>query len=824
MVFFKKNIKRITEQIFGKSLISVPKTAQETIPFIDAYENGLFRVSENTYTLIFSYKNIDYALLRETEQKEKYQNYINLLNSLPTDVQYQEFTMNSKIDINTIRKTLLPKFNGCNGLWTDYCKIMQEYIEKTETSASQKIMCIALSFTPANALENVNNILFKYYRELQIQFEHLGSETKQLFPEEVFAVLYQCYHRFDKAEFKLPKDLFARGGKIKDYIAPSIFNFKNKYIEVGQEFTRILFVKNYDRFLDDQFIIDLLDNNEKITVSKQIKRMDKGDAAEMLRKRVFDVQGKIQKRMEDNAKRGTNFIPFRLQEMIKELENLQNQLSDTDCELFKLGIFISVSAQSKTELNSITQFVLNIGRKHQIKIDVLTAQQEKGLNTVLPFAVNNFNDKNGNTVNTYLLSNSAGVLIPFSNINHFTKTGLCYGLNKATNAIICINRMLEQNANGFILGTSGSGKSMFCKGEIWDVVMKFPDDEIIIIDPDNEYRPVIEAFNGEILRLAPSSNTRLNVFDTDLSYSDNGESAIAMKSSFIMSIVETAKGLPLTATEKTIIDRCVKLVYADFVNSDGDKKYIPTFEDLYNILIEQEDEEARTIALNIELYVKGSFNVFAGHTNIEINKKMICFDISDMGEQLRPVGLQVVLEYVWQRVAENQKRGVRTWVWTDEFSVMFNDGNGKETLRSGQFFARVYKRIRKYGGIPTAITQNVSDIMASPQAKTMMSNSEFVVLLQQKTEDLNVVSELFSLSDTQKHYLKTGERGTGLIICGNKIIPFTKQIPENSEMYKICSTKFEDKKKLQEQKTLLKRQRYNFSYLKSKKINLNKKV
>lgn len=800
MNFFKKN--QSTQ--FGNTIINLPKTAQDTIPFIEAYDNGLFKTGENTYTLIFEFENIDYALLRETEQQDKYRNYMTLLNSLPTDIQYQEFIMNSEIDIATLVRTMIPQAQRYGDLYEDYCKIMKDYIDQTKDSAAHKIMLIAMSYTPVNKVENVN-ILFKYYRDLQIQFNNLGSETRQLFPEEVFAILYKFYHRFDKSEFLLPKNIYSKGGKIKDYIAPSVFTFKNRYIEVGQEFTRILFMKSYDRFLDDTFIIDLLDNNEKIAVSKQIQRVDKSEAAEMLRKRIFNVQSKIQKRMEDNHKRGTDFIPFRLTEMIKELEDLQNQLADTDCELFKVGIFVAITAQSEKELDELTVFVRNKAGKHQIKIDVLTRQQEKGMNTVLPFAVNYFNDRNGNTVNTYLLSDAASVLIPFSNINHFSQSGICYGLNKSTKALICLDRTQEANANGFVLGYTGSGKSMFVKGEIWDVLMKHPNDEIIIIDPEKEYAPVVEAFGGETLRLAPNSDTHLNVFDTDLSYTDEGDTAIAMKSSFIMTICETAKGNPLTAAEKTIIDRCVKQVYAKFVQSGGDKAYIPTFKDFYDLLLEEakDTKEAKDIALDIELYVTGSFNTFSGKTNIHINKPMICIDISDMGEQLRAVGLQIVLEYVWQRVSENRNRGVRTWVWIDEFSVMFNDGDGKETQRSGQFFAKVYKRIRKYGGVPTAITQNVTDVLDSPQARTMLSNSEFAVLLQQKKEDVDALTDLYSLSASQRQYLTTGEKGSGLIVCGNKIIPFEKPIPTNSMMYNICSTKFEDKQKAIKEKISL---------------------
>ena len=257
-----------------------------------------------------------------------------------------------------------------------------------------------------------------------------------------------------------------------------------------------------------------------------------------------------------------------------------------------------------------------------------------------------------------------------------------------------------------------------------------------------------------------------------------------------MTICETAKGSELTSNERTLIDRCVKETYREFITSHGDMSKIPTFTDFYKNLVAMTEIEAKSLALSLELYITGSFNIFSGKTNVNTDKRFMVFDISSMGEQIRPVGLQVVLEYVWQRVSKNRDNGIRTWVWIDEFSIMFNDGAGKTTHRSGEFFAKVYKRIRKYGGVPTAITQNITEVLTSTQAKTMLLNSEFVVLLQQRKEDMDTLTKLFSLSPSQEAYLKTGKKGSGLIVCGHKIIPFEKPIPTDSLMYKICTTKF----------------------------------
>ena len=784
-LFFKKKkspYKKTTE---------LPKTAQDTIPFIEAYDNGLFLVDENKYTIIFAFEDIDYILIRDSEQEDVYQKYIKLLNSLPTHVQYQEFIMNTEIDVEVLRKAIVPdeaKNRFGRELYRDYCHIMDSYVAKANQGASKKIRLIAMSFSPKSKFEDAT-LLLRYYRDIQTYFQAMKSDTKQLQPMEVFSILHKFYHQFDHVDFLLPKNFLSRGRRIKDYIAPSMFSFKPKEIQIGKSFTRVLFVKRYDRTLNDSFISSLLDNSEKITVSKHIVRMDKGEAAALVKKRIFDLQGRIQKRKEKNYKEGTDFIPFTYKESLAELEDLQNRLSDSNCELFKIGVFVAISADSKENLELLTQFICDKAMEHQVQLDILTLQQANALTTIMPVANNQFTSSES-SICTYLLSDAAGILLPFSAVNHFAENGTCYGIssNSSSTSLIVLDRTNEMNSNGFTLGTSGSGKSMFTKAELVDVIFKHPDDEIIVIDPENEYAPLCEAFGGELLKISPNSPTHFNVFDTDLSYSDEGANAIAMKSQFVMSICETAKGMGLTSNEKSIIDRCVKKLYKEFVASNGDKSYLPTLTDFYEILLRQNEQEAHDIATSIELYAKGSFDVFAHKTNVNISKPFLVIDIFEMGEQLRSVGMQVILEYLWQRVIENKAKGKRTWIWIDEFSYFFTDGEGKETTRSGDFFAKVYKRIRKHGGTVTGITQNITEVLESKQAQKMLGNAEFVVLLQQKKDDWNAVTKLFDLSESQAGYLKTGEKGSGLIICGQRIIPFKKPIPKDSLLYQISQT------------------------------------
>ena len=794
-LFSKKSKEPIN--LYYEKKVQVPKTAQDTIPFIEAYDNGIFLVDDNTYTLIFAFENLDYSLLRDEEQRALYEDYMKLLNAMPVDISYQEFIMNDSINAQTLNNTLIPPNMPYSEITEDYREIMGGMAERSALACADKVMCIALTYRPQTMVDSAN-VLFKYFREMQTYFNRLNVETRQLMPEEVFRILHRYYHPFSADEFLLPANFYTRGGRIKDYIAPSMFAFKPKEIEVGESFTRVLYVQRYDREMDDEFIKDLADNNFKIAIAKHMQRIDKSIALEQVRKEIFNVQGQIQSRMEKNHNRGGNFIPFRLTDKIKELEDLQQRLAGSMLELFQVSIFISVSAKTKDELEELTKSILSRAMKHQVTLGVLTRQQERGMASILPFANNQFNQKNNNDVSTHLLTDAAGVLIPFSYRAYFAETGIFYGINKVTNSAIVLDRTDELNSNGFVYGTSGSGKSVFNKLEMTEVLLKYPEDEIIVIDPDTEYGVLAqkENFDGEILHVAANSATKFTIFDIDLSFSEDGKDAVALKSEFIMTIVETAKGMKLTSDERSVVDRCVRAAYHDFMAAGGkDPSKLPTLTTFYNLLLQQPEDLAKHLALILELYVTGSFRSFADRTNINVSKRFLVLDISEMGDQLRSVGLQIILEYVWQRVISNKKRGVRTWVWIDEFAIMFNDSDGTGEMQSGKFFAKVYSRIRKHGGVVTGITQNIGDVLKSPQAVSMMGNAEFVVLLQQKPDNLKELVRIFELSASQAAFLKTGDKGTGLIICGKKIIPFDRRIKQSGRIYSMISTNFKEYQK-----------------------------
>ena len=791
------------KQFTNIGFTKIPKSSQDTLAFIEAYETGIFKTAENTYSLMFEIENIDYRLLRDPEQNKIYRFYQQYLNSLPSEIEYQEFLMNVPKNPNRLRKAMIPEFLPKTleeaEIFKSYAQIQEHFIKESQKSSAEKKLVGVISYTVEGKMDNAE-VLLKYYVELQRNLQEMGSNARQLMTMEVFELLYSYYHPFTSEDFYIPEKLISRGSSLKDYIAPSSFVFMptKDYFKMGSAYSRIFSLQTYPNELVDKFIFDLLDNSYHVCVSKHIAHVEKGNALNLIKKEIFDVEEKIQKRMKDNHKDGTNFIPFKYQEQAQELKNLQDQLSSNDTQLFEVSVLVGISAKTLEELDSLTTFIVSKAKNRQVVLKAVSANQEKAMNSLLPYGVNHLVAKNNCSISTFLLSDAVSVLIPFSARTYFAENGLNYGLNEATGDVILLDRTEEMNSNGFILGTSGSGKSLFSKLETFETHFKHPNDyEIILIDPEKEYVPLADRLNAQVLKLRPNSPTKLNVFDTNINYVESDGDALTMKSEFIMTMTETAKGQVLTAAEKSMLDKCVKASYRDFMLHDGDENYLPTLTTLYNVLGEQKDTIATDLQKILELYVTGSFNNFAGHTNIESTSNRIIIDISDMGQQLRTVGLQVIFEYLWQRVRQNHQKGIRTVIINDEISSMFLDGNYYANIdSSGQFYQKIFKRIRKYGGYVTGITQNISQVLDSPQARTMLSNASFIVLLQQAEDDLERIKELFKLSPTHLSCISSGKVGTGIIICGRKIIPFSKALPpeiiKTNALYKLCSTKFNE--------------------------------
>ena len=767
-----------------KQKIKMPKSTQNTIPLETLFSDGVIKVKENVYSLMFEISNIEYRMLAEQEQERIYNDYQKILNTLPVDITYQEVIVNNDIDYDMIQKKVYP-INKDMPYYDEYIAIQELFIENSRKTKINKKIIGCISYQPISFQHEGYSVLDKYFNELYNLYQEISCNIRKLSPVEILKLIYSYYHNFND-DFRIPNNIYKFASRLKDYIAPAFINIQNNKITIDETYSRTLFVKSFDNEVDDSFIFDLTDGNYKIIVSKFINHIDKCTALESITKRIKNVESKIQEKKSKNKKSGTDYVSMDWYDTNTYLRVLREKLSETATELFDTSVYITILADDTDELEEITSIVKSRANKHQVKLEVLLGQQEKGFNSTLPFAYDFL--QSSKAIN--LLTDGMAILTPLSYVSYALNQGILYGNNINSNDLIILDRNDEMNSNGFVLAPSGSGKSFFVKLEILNIIAHYPNAEIIVIDPDREFIFLKDKFDGEILKLSPQSDKSINLFDIDMNALDEGQTAIAMKSDFIMTVCSTAKGQPLTSNEISVIDRCVKDVYQAYIKT-YDIRYLPTLDMFYNTLKSQPEKEAKDIAMSLEIYATGSFNLFAKSTNIDTSKNILVMDLHDLGNQLKHLGLQVILEYLWQRVERNTANGKKTFVWVDEFSVMMSNEN------SIDFFQKAFKRIRKYGGTVTAITQNLTEVLANKYSANMLANSEFCVLLQQNTE-LDTVAKTFNLSEQQKNTLNTGKIGTGLIKCGKKIIPFSQEILKDSEiqkseLFKILSTKFEDK-------------------------------
>lgn len=776
-----------------KQKLKIPKTAQQTIPFIAMYENGITQVQEDYYSIIIKFENINYMLLREDEKEKKFSLYKEVINSIDPSIHYQELLVNESIDDEEYRKALLPKKKEKSNMEIskEYVRVQEHFIEEAFNITSETQTYIALGYRATSKKEDVERVLKKAYRDVSLAYKKLGSNCKIITDvEKRLEIFYKYYNplKVKQERFLLPKDIYSKGMKIKDYIAPSSFKFNKDNIEMGMAYNRVFYIRDFPSTMRDTFFSDILDNSYPICISKHIEHIDKGKGLKYLNKYLTSLEQQRQEKNKKNAREGMNYINPQLKKTINQTEEIIEAL-ENDQSLFSLSVYISVSAGSKEDLDEYSSYINTQCLKHQVRLDVVTHRQEKALASVLPLALDQANIKSRRP------TNDVSILLPFSAENIFDVDGFYYGRNSLTNSMVVVDRKKLKNGNGFVLGASGSGKSFKEKREIIDV-WEQTEDDIIIIDPEREFSTLARKYEGEIIKVSASTTTYLNPFDINIDYADEDD-PMQLKSDFIMSLIETIKGT-LTPNEKTIIDRCVRLCYQDFINNNWNDEFIPTLTTFYDTIKKQKEIEAEDIAIAIELYVKGSLNTFANKTNVNLKNRLTVFDTKDLGKQLKKVGLLVVLDYVWNLLCINRSKGKNTWIITDEFYLYFDDRDGKNSY-SADYYYTIYKRSRKYGGLVTGITQNVEDLLQSPKARTMLANSEFLILLDQAYTDRIMLKKILNLSDEQENFVTNAEKGCGLLICGKSVIPIEDTYPQDNIIYKTITTKLEDLREYMEE-------------------------
>ena len=569
-----------------------------------------------------------------------------------------------------------------------------------------------------------------------------------------------------------------KGHSFKDYICPDNFKFEKDYFEMGNKYGRVFFLKDYASYIKDDMVAELTDLNRNLMLSIDVIPIPMDEAIREVENRRLGVETNITnwQRRQNNNNNFSAVIPYDMEQQRKESKEFLDDLTTRDQRMFVCVLTMVLIADSMEQLELDTESLLATGRKHLCQLAILKWQQKDGLNTSMPYGIRKIN-----ALRT-LTTESLAVFMPFrvQEINH--DNGIYYGQNVISKNMIIADRRQLLNGNSFILGVSGSGKSFTAKNEIVSIALRDPTADLIIVDPEREENKLVKALGGEVIHISATSDNHINAMDMNGEYGD-GANPVILKSEFILSLCEHLMGSGnLGPKEKSIIDRCTAKVYR--VYQQGNYQGVaPTLQDFREELLKQEEPEAKQIALAIELFTDGSLNTFAKNTNVNTNSRIICYDILDLGKQLLPIGMLVVLDSILNRITANRAKGRNTYIFIDEIYLLF------QNEYSANFLFTLWKRVRKYGAYCTGITQNVDDLLQSHTARTMLANSEFIVMLNQAATDRTELAKLLSISDTQMSYITNVGAGQGLLKVGSSLVPFINKFPTDTKLYKLMTTK-----------------------------------
>ena len=727
---------------------------------------------------MWSFSDINYKVADDNHKHGMFQDYCKILNSLPLDAEAQIVVNNRSINLEEFEKTISMKHadDDMEEYRNEISDVILEKVSEGNDITQEKYIIISVH---AKKYEEAKNVLNRIENDFTASFGKLASRIVPVNAVDRLQILRDFYVGNKEKALPLDFERYSKAGKdVIDYICPESMQFFNKYFTIGERLGRAIYLKDYAAYISDKIVMDITDLPKNMMYSMSVVPM----ATDVAIKYLETVKLGLEKNLTDwqnNQNKNNNFSatpPSQITDPIKDITELIDDIKNRDQHLMFVNVSIVHIADSLEELDSDTETIFAKVRGGSSQFATLFAQQEKGLNTVLPYGTR-YVDSDMRTLKT----ESAATFMPFKVQEVRDKYGLYYGVNAVSNNIILCNRKLLQNGNGWVLGVSGSGKSFFSKFEVALNAFYNTEDDILILDPENEYGPLVELLGGQKITISGSTNNHINAMDI-VRDCDDDENPISNKAQFIMSIYEQISGKgAVRAAERSIIDRAVTQIYRPYMLRISDT--IPTLVDLYELIKTYQEPEAQNIALALEMYVNGNMNVFAKETNVDVNNRIVCYDIMDLGETLKPVGLLVMLDNVMNRVIENRKKGKYTHIYIDEAHLFFKNEF------SSDFLARAWKRFRKYGGLITGITQNITELLASDTAKLMLANSEFIIMLNQSGEDQQVLSKLLSISAEQLSFINNAPIGQGIMRIGANIIPFQNRFPTDTKLYKLMSTK-----------------------------------
>ena len=759
-----------------KETFEVPRSVQDAIPIRRLWPDGVFQFgSKFSKTLRFS--DINYAIASKEDKTAMFLDYSELLNALDAG-STTKITINNKrvARENVEQEILIPRRDDhLDGYRAEYNTML---LDKATNAANSVVQERDITFSVhRKSAEEARSFFDRTMHDVTAHLHRLDSHCEELDAVERLRVLHDFYRPGEENGFRIDlRDCMRKGHSFKDAVCPDSLEFKKDHFIMGNKYGRVLFLKEYASYIKDSMINELTALDRNLMLSIDIIPVPTDEAVRELQSRLLGVETNVtnwQRRQNSN----NNFsavVPYDLEQQRKETREMLDDLTTRDQRMLFAVVTLVHLADSKEELDSDTETLRSTARKHLCQLSTLNWQQADGLVTALPLGLRRID-----ALRT-LTTEALAVLMPFKAQEIRHQGGVYYGQNTISKNLILANRKELLNGNGFVLGVSGSGKSFTAKREMVGLALSTEDD-IIVIDPESEYRPLMEGLGGEVINISATSSNHINAMDMEQGYGD-GDDPVVLKSEFILSLCEQLMGAgKLSAKEKSIIDRCTALCYHTYIQN-GCEGTVPTLRDFHAELLRQPETEATDVALAIELFTKGSLNTFAKPTNVDTNSRILCYDIRDLGKQLLPVGMLVVLDSVFNRIVRNRKLGRNTWVYIDEIYLLF------QHEYSANFLFTLWKRVRKYGACCTGLTQNVDDLLQSHTARTMLANSEFLVMLNQAATDREELAKLLNISDNQLSYITNVDFGRGLIKCGSAIVPFMDNFPKN-HLYKLMSTK-----------------------------------
>ena len=758
----------------------IPKEVQEIIPVNRIWSDGIFK-SGNVYTKTFKFSDINYAMLSKEDTQTLFLKYCDLINSFECGSTYKLTIALSRYNQKALNESIIMPM--CNDDMDRFRKESNARFMDEAIGAGnfRHLRYLTVSVRKGN-IADARAYFNRVGSELAVYLSRLGSKCEELDAMERLALIHNFFRPDEESDFYFDiNDVAKKGHSFRDYICPDTFETERDCFRFGDRCGRVVFLRDYANYIKDDMITELCDIGASMMLSLDIIPIPMDEAVREVENRLLGVETNIAnwQRRQNSNQNFSAVVPYDLEQQRKETREMLDDLTTRDQRMLFAVVTLVHLADSKEELDSDTETLQSIARKHLCQLAKLSFQQQDGLITALPLGLRRID-----ALRT-LTTEALAVLMPFKAQEIRHRHGIYYGQNAISKNLILADRKELLNGNGFILGVSGSGKSFAAKREITEIALSTNDD-IIIIDPEAEYRPLVEGLGGEVIEISATSPNHINALDMESGYND-GDNPVVLKSEFLLSLCEQLVGAgKLSAKEKSIIDRCTAQVYREFIRN-GYLGVVPTLQDFHAALLEQPEPEARDVALALELFTEGSLNTFAKYTNVDTNSRILCYDIRDLGKQLLPVGMLVVLDSVFNRIIRNRKLGKNTWLYIDEIYLLF------QHEYSANFLFTLWKRMRKYGACGTGLTQNVDDLLQSHTARTMLADSEFLLMLNQASTDRIELARLLNISDNQLSYISGVDFGHGLLKCGSTIVPFVDHFPKNGRLYQLMTTKMSER-------------------------------